>query len=86
MGFLGWIIPGLIAGLIARVIVRPGKSLGCLGTILLGMIGSVVGGMIASLMAGDGFALERSGWIGSIVGAIVILVSLRFFGSKTERP
>ena len=82
MGFLSWIIPGLVAGFIARVIVRPGKQLGCLGTILLGVAGSFVGGALGSLMSDDGFSLARSSWIGSIIGAIVILVVLRLFSGK----
>ena len=58
-----------------------GRRLGCLGTILLGITGSFVGGLIGSLISGDGFDLSRSGWIGSVVGAIVILVIVRFADS-----
>ncbi len=82
MGILAWIAVGLVAGLIARALVPTGRNLGCLGTIVLGIVGSVVGGTVASVGRGDGFDLARSGWIGSILGAIVVLVIVRFADSR----
>lgn len=46
MGFLSWIIFGLIAGLIAKMIM-PGKNpQGCIITIILGVLGAMIGGYI----------------------------------------
>ena len=78
MGWLSWIVPGLIVGLIAPAFVPTGRNWGCLGPILLGIGGSFVGGLIASLMADGEFDLSRTeSWIGSCIGAIVILVLIR---------
>lgn len=77
MGLLAWIAIGFIAGLVARVIVRPGHHLGCLGTIAVGLAGSLVGGTLANVLAGDGLDLAISGLIGSILGAIFILAIAR---------
>ena len=85
MGFLGLIIPGLIVGVIARMIVPTGRRYGCLGTILLGIVGSLVGGTLASVLAGDGVDISSAGWIGSIVGAVIVLVVLRWSDSKATR-
>lgn len=85
MGFLGLIIPGLIVGLIARVIVPTGRRYGCLGTILLGIVGSLVGGTLASVLAGDGIDISAAGWIGSIVGAVIVLLILRWNDSTPSR-
>ncbi|NIR41772.1 MAG: GlsB/YeaQ/YmgE family stress response membrane protein [Actinobacteria bacterium] len=82
MEILAWIVPGLVAGLIARMVVPTGRRYGCLGTILLGIAGSFVGGALASLVSDDGLALDRASWIGSILGAIVILVVVRFLDSR----
>ena len=82
MGPLGWIFVGLVAGLVARIFVHTGRRFGCLGTILLGIVGSFVGGLLGSLLSGDGLDVEASGWIGSIVGAMVVLVIIRFVDSK----
>ena len=44
---------------------------------MTGIVGSFVGGLLFSLIAGDGLAIEMSGLIGSIIGAIVILAIYR---------
>ena len=69
----GWIIFGLIVGLIARGLVPGSQPMGCLRTIFLGIAGSFVGGAIGFLLLG-GSVIQSSGWIGSIVGAIILLV------------
>ncbi len=77
MGLFAWVAVGLIAGLIARAVVRPGRSLGCLGTIAVGLAGSLVGGTLANVITGDGLDLAASGIIGSILGTILILALAR---------
>lgn len=71
---IGLIIIGIIAGYIARLVV-PGRSgLGIGGTLLLGVVGSFVGGFLAYLLfrGGTGF-IQPASWIGSIIGAIIVL-------------
>ena len=71
---LGWIVFGLVAGFIARALV-PGKDdIGILRTIVLGVVGSVVGGLIFGLFTGGFRGFHPAGWIGSIIGAIIVLV------------
>ena len=82
MSFLALIVPGLIVGLIARILVPTGRRYGCLGTILLGIIGSLVGGTLASVLAGDGVEISSAGWIGSVVGAAIVLLVVRWSDSK----
>ena len=74
-----------MAGALARLIVPTGKSYGCLGTILLGIVGSLVGGTLASVLAGDGFEISTAGFIGSVVGAVIILIVLRGDMSGSRR-
>ena len=73
---LGWIVFGLIAGAIARLLVPGRQAIGILGTILVGVIGSFVGGFLGNLLFGGGDLLQPSaaGWIGSIIGAILVLL------------
>ena len=88
MGLLSWIIFGLIAGAIARLLVpsgRGGRDLGCIGTVLLGVIGSLIGGTVASLIAGDGLSIQPSGLIGSFVGAVIVLVIWRAVDSRSSK-
>jgi uncharacterized membrane protein YeaQ/YmgE (transglycosylase-associated protein family) len=71
---VGWIVFGLIAGFIARAIV-PGKDdIGILRTIVLGVVGSVVGGLIFGLLTVGLRGFQPAGWIGSIIGAVIVLV------------
>tara|TARA_R110002049_G_scaffold182485_3_gene350396 strand:+ start:8739 stop:8993 length:255 start_codon:yes stop_codon:yes gene_type:complete len=74
---IGWVIFGFLVGLIARAMVPGDQAMGCLRTMLLGIAGSFIGGMIGYLFQG-GSLIQTSGWIGSIVGAIILLaVSIR---------
>ncbi len=82
---IGLIVVGLIAGAIARLVV-PGKdSIGVLGTIVLGIVGSFIGGFIGYAIfhkdSQDGF-VQPSGWIGSIIGAIIALLIYRRIGGS----
>jgi uncharacterized membrane protein YeaQ/YmgE (transglycosylase-associated protein family) len=81
LGFiLVLIIVGAIAGFIARAVVPGPDPMGVVGTIVLGVVGSFVGGFLGYLIfhkdASQG-ALQPSGIIGSIIGAIVVLLVYR---------
>jgi uncharacterized membrane protein YeaQ/YmgE (transglycosylase-associated protein family) len=81
-GVLGWIVFGLIAGVIAKLIM-PGKDPGgFIVTILLGIAGAVLAGFLGRALGlyGEG---EATGLIMSIVGAIILLALYRVFTRKT---
>jgi uncharacterized membrane protein YeaQ/YmgE (transglycosylase-associated protein family) len=71
------IIVGLIAGALARLIVPGKQDLSIPATILTGIVGSFVGGFLGYLLfhkdAQNGF-LQPSGLIGSVIGAIIVLL------------
>jgi uncharacterized membrane protein YeaQ/YmgE (transglycosylase-associated protein family) len=74
MGLCGWIVFGFFAGLIARAIMPGKQGLGIIATTLLGIGGSFVGGLLGSLLLGGGWRVLRpSGFIGAIIGAVVLL-------------
>ncbi len=57
-----------------RAVIVPGEQqMGCLRTLLLGVVGSFIGGALGYLFQG-GSVIQSSGWIGSLVGAVVLLV------------
>lgn len=68
----GWILFGLIVGAIARFVYPGRQDIGLLRTTLLGVVGSFVGGFVGWLIFG-GSAIQASGWIGSIVGSVLVL-------------
>ena len=90
MTIISWIIFGLIVGAIAKFLV-PGKDgSGWVATIVLGILGSFVGGYLANLLFngnGNVNAAGPAGWLGSIIGPIVLLLIYRsFVGRRTGPP
>jgi uncharacterized membrane protein YeaQ/YmgE (transglycosylase-associated protein family) len=86
-GFLAWLIIGLVAGALARLLVPGRQPMGLFMTMLLGLIGSMVGGFVSSLIFGydptdPGF--HPGGLIMSTLGAIVAL-ALYLRVSRTRR-
>lgn len=77
MALLSWFLVGLVAGLIARVLVRPHANFGCIITGILGMAGSMVGGLVANLATDHVWEFSRTGLAGSIVGSVVVMVIVR---------
>ena len=80
IGFIiGLIILGLIAGAIARLLVPGRDAMGIGGTIVLGIVGSFVGGFLwrALFVPGDQDGVTPAGWIGSIIGAVIVLLVWR---------
>jgi uncharacterized membrane protein YeaQ/YmgE (transglycosylase-associated protein family) len=83
MSVIGWILFGLIAGLIARALHPGDDRLGLLGTILLGVTGSLLGGGLAYVLRLGTSPYQPAGWIFSILGAIILL-AMGFFGTRTR--
>jgi len=74
------ILIGLIAGFIARALVPGPDPMGIGATIVLGIIGSFVGGFLADALFrsdSEDVGLGPSGLIGSIIGAIIVLLIYR---------
>ena len=82
------ILVGLLAGAVARLVVPGRDPMGILGTILLGIVGSFVGGFIWNLIQYHRLAPHKfhlAGILGSILGAILVLVVLRLTGMEKGR-
>ncbi len=72
---IGFIVFGLVVGVVARLIV-PGRQHLSIGmTVLLGVLGSVVGGVVANVLGtGDLFELNFIGAVVAIIAAVVLVV------------
>ncbi|MGW0754489.1 GlsB/YeaQ/YmgE family stress response membrane protein [Streptomyces sp. NPDC002587] len=87
MGILAWILIGLLAGIIAKMLM-PGKDPGGLiVTTLIGIAGGLLGGWLGKVIFGvdsvDGF-FELSTWIAAIVGSFILLGIFRLFRRGTR--
>ncbi len=73
---IGFIIAGLIIGLLARLLLPGRQKIGLLWTLLLGVLGSVIGGVIANLIGtGDIFELNVVGFVAAVVASIGLLAT-----------
>lgn len=76
LGFLWWLIVGLVAGGVARLLIPGRQPMGLLMTMILGLVGSVVGGLISTVVFGYNAAdpgFHTGGLIMSTLGAVVVL-------------
>jgi uncharacterized membrane protein YeaQ/YmgE (transglycosylase-associated protein family) len=72
MGWLTWIVIGLIAGVIAKMVM--GDDLGWIVTIILGIVGALVGGWVFSQFGGPVVTgLNLMSIVVATVGAIIVL-------------
>lgn len=78
---IGWIIFGLVVGLIARALMPGRDPGGFLITILLGIAGSVLGGFLARAAGWYGPG-EAAGFLVSLVGSILLLWLYRQFRAR----
>ena len=82
MGWLFWIVVGIVAGWLAEQIMK--TDMGLLMNLLVGIAGALIGGfLITSLLGfGDGEGLIESIVVATL-GAIVLLWAVNFFKRKT---
>lgn len=71
---IGFIVAGLVIGVLARLI-KPGKqNLSIPVTLLLGLVGSVIGGVVANLLGtGTIFELNVLGFIVAVIAAVLLI-------------
>jgi uncharacterized membrane protein YeaQ/YmgE (transglycosylase-associated protein family) len=84
MGFLAFLILGLIAGAIAKLILPGDQGGGWIATLVLGVVGALLGGWIGSAIFGVGLEEFWSiqTWLVAIAGALVVLL---IWGFITKR-
>lgn len=76
MAILGWIVFGIVVGIVAKLLMPGRDPGGIVITMLLGIIGAVVGGFIGRAMGFYG-PNQAAGFLMSVVGAIVLLALYR---------
>jgi uncharacterized membrane protein YeaQ/YmgE (transglycosylase-associated protein family) len=88
MGIIGWIILGLLAGLIAKAILPGDQPGGVIVTAIVGVVGAIIAGFIAQAI-GFGDPIDEffdwSTWIAAIIGAIVLLLIWQAIAGRGRR-
>ena len=76
MGIIGWIVLGLLAGLIAKALMPGEDRGGIVLTTLLGIVGALLGGFLASVFGlGDPIDefFDISTWVAAVIGSLIVL-------------
>jgi uncharacterized membrane protein YeaQ/YmgE (transglycosylase-associated protein family) len=84
VGWLSWILFGLLAGAIARLVVPGRHRIGCLATIAVGIVGALIGGLVGQIVLGH---KVRFGWDAkpfalAVAGSIVLLLALEALAGR----
>ena len=84
MGFIAFLILGLIAGAIAKAILPGRQGGGWFITLILGVVGAILGGWLGGMIFGSGlqefFSIQT--WLLAIVGSLIVLA---IYGMITKR-
>ena len=90
MGIIGFLVAGLIIGLLARALLPGRQKIGLGWTLLLGVIGSLIGGTLASMIGtGDVGELNVIGFVGAVAVSVALLAVAESAGlgsGEKKRP
>jgi uncharacterized membrane protein YeaQ/YmgE (transglycosylase-associated protein family) len=83
MGILAWIVVGLIAGALAKLIMPGDDPGGIIVTILIGIVGAFVGGFVVNLLGGAGVSgFNIWSILVATLGAIILLAIYRLVAPR----
>lgn len=84
-GIIATIIIGFVVGLVARFLKPGDDKSGLIMTTVLGILGAFVGSWLGQAFGIYG-ANERAGFLGAVVGAIIVLALVNTFAKKKALP
>ena len=88
MGIIAWIVLGLVAGLLANMLIPGRRSQGLILTCVIGIVGALAGGWVATrvfhIHTLHGF-FNLSTWLTAIAGAAVLLLAYHLFTSNSGK-
>jgi uncharacterized membrane protein YeaQ/YmgE (transglycosylase-associated protein family) len=82
MGIVLWIVLGLVAGSVARLVMPGPDPLGLVRTILLGIGGALLGGLLGTFTGGTVTGFDVRSLIMAIIGSLALLICLRTYAMR----
>jgi uncharacterized membrane protein YeaQ/YmgE (transglycosylase-associated protein family) len=84
MGILSFLVFGLAAGLVARLVTPGRQSIGCIPTLAVGVVGAFLGGLIGQVLLGREV---HAGWswgpfLLAVAGSVVLLLLLEALAGR----
>jgi uncharacterized membrane protein YeaQ/YmgE (transglycosylase-associated protein family) len=81
---LSWILFGLIAGAVARLVVRGRQEIGCLATIAVGIVGALIGGLIGEVVLDREvrFRWDLGPFLLAVAGSVILLLALEAISGR----
>ena len=78
MSILGWILFGLLAGAVARMLTPGRQRIGCFGTLAVGVVGALLGGFVGEAVFEEeiDFGWDLKPFLLAVSGAVVLLLGL----------
>ncbi|HEX7007510.1 MAG TPA: GlsB/YeaQ/YmgE family stress response membrane protein [Alphaproteobacteria bacterium] len=84
MGILSWIVLGLIAGAIGKLLMPGDDPGGFIVTILIGVAGAVIGGFIATELGFGGIdGINVGSLVIAVLGSLVLLIAYRLIRRRS---
>lgn len=87
MNVISWVLFGLVAGAIARLVVRGRQEIGCLATIAVGIMGALLGGLIGEVVLDEEvrFRWDLGPFLLAVAGSVVLLLALEALSGRRRR-
>jgi uncharacterized membrane protein YeaQ/YmgE (transglycosylase-associated protein family) len=87
MSWIAWIVLGLIAGGVARMLMSGQDPGGCVMTILIGVVGALLGGWLSTMLGfgGLGGHLDWRNLVIAVLGSVILLALWRPVGGSRKR-
>jgi uncharacterized membrane protein YeaQ/YmgE (transglycosylase-associated protein family) len=87
VGFVSFVLFGLVAGLVARVVTPGRQAIGCLATVAVGIVGAFLGGLMGDVLFGHRIRVgwHLSSFLLSVAGAVVLLLVLQAVAGGRRR-
>jgi uncharacterized membrane protein YeaQ/YmgE (transglycosylase-associated protein family) len=82
MGILGWIVFGLVVGIVAKLLMPGRDPGGFVITIILGVVGALLGGFVGRALGGHREG-DPVGFVMAVVGAVILLAIYRMVARRT---
>ncbi len=88
MGVVSWILFGLVAGAVARLVVPGRQAIGCLATLAIGIVGALIGGLIGEVVLGSDvrFRWDLGPFLLAVAGSVVLLLALEALSGRRRWP